>query len=133
MAGTKCKIYSGTNLNLREIGGLLGFPENQVINSMTWETSPNKVDVNKGLRYIFINCDLVDSNQNFNSNGERSCTLVTLPIPTNQLLNSTNSFYNDINSQVIIKNGDINRLNFYVDSNIGGKVDVNVLLELYIK
>ena len=133
LIGTKCKIYSETNLNLREIGGLLGFPENQVINSRTWEISPNEVDVNEGLRYVFINCDLVDSYQNFNSNDERSCSLVTLPILTNQLLNGTNSFYNNINSQVIIKNGDINRLNFYVKPNISEKVGVNVLLELYIK
>ena len=33
LVGKKCKIYSGANLNLRKIGGLLGFPENQVIKS----------------------------------------------------------------------------------------------------
>ena len=63
----KCKIYSETNQNLREIGKLLGFPEGKLINSRTWETSRGEVDVNKGLRYITINCDLIDSNQNFNS------------------------------------------------------------------
>ena len=90
------------------------------------------MDVNRGLRYITINCDLIDLNQNFNSNGARSCTLVTVPIPTNQLLNGTNSFYKDVDSQVVIKNGSINRIYFSIDSNISETVGVDVLFDLYI-
>ena len=35
LVGMKCKIYLETDLNLREIGKLLGFPEGKLINSRT--------------------------------------------------------------------------------------------------
>ena len=133
LVGMKSKIYLEMDLNLRGIGKLLGFPEGKLTNSRTWETSPGEVDVNKGLRYVTINCDLIDSNQNFNSNGARSCTLVTVPIPTNQLLNGTNSFYKDVDSQVVIKNESINRIYFSIHSNISETVGVDVLFDLYNK
>ena len=108
-----CKIYLETsNLNLKKFAGMLGFAENEVISSGTWKTSPNVVDVNRGLRYININCDLVDTFQNSNTNGGRSCALATLSIPTDQLLNSTVSHYKDIGSQDVITNGCFNRLYF---------------------
>ena len=133
LVSIKCKIYSETDLNLQEIEKLLSFPKGKLINSRTWETSPGEVDVNKGFRYITIICDLIDSNQNFNSNGARTCTLVTVPILTNQLLNGTNSFYKDVDSQVVIKNGSINRIYFSIDSNISETVGVDVSFDLYIK
>ena len=41
-----CKIYSESqNLNLKKFGKLLGFPENEIVNSGTWKTSPSVVDV----------------------------------------------------------------------------------------
>ena len=57
-----CKIYSGSqNLNLKKFGKLLGFPENEIVNSGTWKISPSVVDINKGLRYVNINCNIVNT------------------------------------------------------------------------
>ena len=107
-----CKIYSGSqNLNLKKFGKLLGFPENEIVNSGTWRTSPSVVDVNKGLRYVNIN---------------------VISIPSDQLLNLTVTQFKGINSSVKITNGQFNRILFNVDTNIEDKVDMSLLLELYI-
>ena len=128
-----CKIYSETqNLNLKNFGQLLGFPENEIISSRTWKTSPNVVDVNKGLRYVNINCNVTDTFGNIDTNGHRSYTLASLPISSDQLLNSTVTKFKGINSSVAIINGQLNRLLFDVDTNINDKFDMSLLLELYI-
>ena len=128
-----CKIYSGTqNLNLKKFGKLLGFPENEVVNSGTWKTSPSVVDVNKGLRYVNINCNIVNTAGNIDTDGHWSCVLAMLPIPSDQLLNSTVTRFKGIDSSVKITNGQFNRILFNVDTNIGDKVDMSLALELYI-
>ena len=128
-----CKIYSESqNLNLKKFGKLLGFPENEIVNSGTWKTSPSVVDVNKGLRYVNINCNIINTAGNIDTNGHWSYTLATLPIPSDQLLNSTVTQFKGINSNVKITNGQFNRILFNVDTNIEDKVDMSLLLELYI-
>ena len=129
-----CKIYSETqDLNLKKFGKLLGFPENEIISSGTWKTSPGVVDVNKGLRYVNINCDITDTSGNINTDGHRSYVLASLPVQSDQLLNSTVTKFKGINSSVAIVNGYLNRLLFDVDTNIDNKVDMSLLLELYIE
>ena len=90
------------------------------------------VDVNKGLRYVNINCNIVNTVGNIDTNGHWSCALALLPIPSDQLLNSTVTQFKDINSSVKITNGQFNRILFNVDTNIEDKVDMSLLLELYI-
>ena len=108
--------------------------ENGIINSGTWKTSPNVVDVNKGLRYVNIKCNICIANtsRNIDTDGHRSYALASLPIPLDQLLNSTVTKFKGINSSVTIINGQFNRLLFDVDTNINNKVDMSLLLELYI-
>ena len=127
-----CKIYSETqDLNLKKFGELLGFSENEIVSSGTWETSPNVVDVNKGLRYVNINCNIVNTSGNIDTDGHRSYALASLPIPSD-LLNSTVTKFKGIDSSVRITNGQFNRILFDVDTNIGDKVDMSLLLELYV-
>ena len=128
-----CKIRSnGENLNLKKFAPLLGFPENKILSDGSWETSPKVVDVNRGLRYININCSIVDTSENFNTDGKRSQTMASIPIPTEQSLNSTVTFLKNINGKVKINNGCFNRLIFDVDTNIENKVDMDLLLEICI-
>ena len=128
-----CKIYSESqNLNLKKFGKLLGFPENEVVDSGAWKTSPGVVDVNKGLRYVNINCNIVNTAGNIDTDGHWSCVLAMLPIPSDQLLNSTVTRFKGINSSVKITNGQFNRILFNVDTNIEDKVDMSLVLELYI-
>ena len=127
-----CKIQSnGANLNLKNFGPLLGFPVNKVLSSGSWATSPKVVDVNRGLRFVNINCSIVDAMSNFNTDGKRSHTIVSLPIPTDQSLNSTVSFFKNINAKVKI-NEYFNRIIFNVDTNIENNVKMDLLLELTI-
>ena len=112
-----CKIYSGSqNLNLKNFGKLLGFPENEIVNRGTWKTSPSVVDVNKGLRYVNIDCNIVDTEGNIDTDGHRSYALAMLPIPSDQLLNSTVTLFKRIDSSVKITNGQFNRILFNVDT-----------------
>ena len=128
-----CKIYSETqNLNLKKFGELLGFPENEIVNGGTWKTSPSVVEVNKGLRYVNVNCNIVNTSGNIDTDGHRSYALSTLPIPSDQILISTVTKFKGINSNVRITNGQFNRILFDVDTNIEDKVDMGLLLELYI-
>ena len=128
-----CNVCSdGANLNLKKFATLLGFPEDEMLSDGTWKTSPNVVDVNRGLRYVNINCSIVDTSENSNTDGGRSQTLVLLPIPSDQTLNSTATFFKNINSKATINNGCFNRLIFDVNTNIEEKVDMDLLLELYI-
>ena len=128
-----CTIQSnGANLNLKKFGPLLGFPVNKVLNSGSWITSPKVVDVNRGFRFVNVNCSIVDTTSNFNTNGERSQTIVSLPIPTDQSLNSTVSFFKNINVKVKI-NEYFNRIIFDVNTNIENDVKMDLLLELTIK
>ena len=128
-----CKIYSETqNLNLKKFGELLGFPENEIVNSGTWKTSPSVVDVNKGLRYVSINCNIVNTAGNIDTDGHWSYALASLPIPSDQLLNSTVTQFKGIDSSVRITNGQFNRILFDVNTNISDKVDMSLLLESYI-
>ena len=129
----RCKIYPETqNLNLKKFGELLGFPKNEIVNSGTWKTSPGVVDVNKGLRYVNIKCNIVNTSGNIDTDGHRSYALASLPIPSDQLLNSTVTKFKGIDSSVRITNGQFNRILFDVDTNIDDKVDMSLLLELYI-
>ena len=127
-----CKIRSnGENLNLKNFAPLLGFPVNKILSDGSWVTSPKVVDVNRGLRFVNINCSIVDTLSNFNTDGKRSQTIVSIPIPSDQSLNSTVTFFKNIGGKVKI-NECFNRLIFDVNTNIENKVDMDLLLEITI-
>ena len=128
-----CEIHSTKQLNLLDFGPLLGFPVNKVIQPNTWVNSPSNVDVNFGLRYVTVECNCVDTNRNFNSNGRRSKVIATVPVTSEQSLNSSITFYDTIKSEVSVLNGDHNMFEFNVDTNIGNKVGLTVMFEVYIE
>ena len=112
---------------------LLRFARNTVIQAGVWKDS-GTVNINMGLKYITIGCDCVNTLKNFNTNGERSDIIFsTFPITTEQSLNETVSFYKDVNFEVPITNGTHNSFTFYVGTNVGDDVKLNILIECYIK
>ena len=106
---------------------------NKVIQPNTWVNSPSNVDVNFGLRYVTVECNCVDTNRNFNSDGRRSKVIATVPVTSEQSLNSSITFYDTIKSKVSVLNGDHNMFEFNVDTNIGNKVGLTVMFEVYIE
>ena len=90
------------------------------------------VIVNQGLKYVNINCDVINTSENCDTSGMRSYSLATLPVTTEQSLNGSVTIFKGINSEVVIDSGCHNRLVFYIDTNIFKKVDVDALIELYI-
>ena len=54
-----CSITSDKIINLKNLGPILGFDKNQVINANMKTTSKNEVNINSSLEYIEITCSLV--------------------------------------------------------------------------
>ena len=128
-----CKIRSSRQLNLFNFGSLLGFPVNTIIQANTWTNSPSNVDVNLGLRYVTVSCNCVDTDRNFDSNGRRSKIIATDLVTSEQSLNSSVTFYDNIHSEVSALNGDHNMFEFDVNTNIGNKVGFNIMFEVYVE
>ena len=97
---------------------MLGFPKN-IIQANAWTTSSSNVDVNLGLRYVTVECNTVDTDKNFDRYGKRSKVIITLPVTTQQSLNSSVTHYRDFTSEVAVVNGDHNVFEFTVGTNLG--------------
>ncbi len=67
-------------INLKNFGELLGFNADTTIGKGIVK-SPKPVDVNSGLRYLTITCDLVNSFRNVDINGNVNTNIAYLPIP----------------------------------------------------
>ena len=128
-----CKIHSPRQINLLNFGPLLGFPVNTIVQANTWTTSPSNVDVKLGLRYVTVSCGCVDINRNFDTVGRKSKVIATIPVTTEQSLNETVTFYDDIRSEVSVLNGDHGVFEFDISTNIGDAVDLNIMFEVYIE
>ena len=119
--------------DLKKLGLLLGFPENHKMAAKATEVSPKPVDVNHGLRYLTVTCDLIDSSKNIDLDGNESNILAFLPITPGTRLNSNCYVYGRDNAWRAAKNSIVSEMEFNVSSNISEKVDVNILLDLALE
>ena len=55
-----------------------------------------------------IGCNCIDTDRNFDSNRRRSKVIATVPVTSEQSLNSSVTFYDNIRSEVSVLNGDYN-------------------------
>ena len=124
-----CEKYS---LNLGSFGLLLGFKKDTVIQRTVYKDS-GEVNVNMGLTFVSIGCDIVNPSKNFDTNGERSKIIATFPITTEEPLFNYVSFYKDVNFEAPVINRTHNFLKFFVDTNIEETVEMNILIECYKK
>ena len=119
--------------NLKKFGMLLGFDENHLVTT-TLSKSPKAVDVNLGLRYLTISCDLVDSKQNVGVDGRNSAVLTYLPVTLFTRLSSSVSKYAfPIGEAIHLKSDIVNSMTFTIGSNlVNVTVDVEILLAFTI-
>ena len=130
-----CSIKNtvGSIVDLKKFGKLLGFPENHRLPVGT-TASPNPVDVNHGLRWLTVTCDLIDSSKNTGLNGDQSTVLAFLPITPGTRLNSNCYVYErDAYAWRPAKNDVVSEMKFTVNSNISEKVDVNILMNIALE
>ena len=120
-------------VDLKKLGLLLGFPENHKVAGKATELSPKPVDVNHGLRYLTVTCDLIDSSNNIDLDGNESNILAFLPVTPGTRLNSNCYVYERDNAWRAAKNAIVTEMEFKVTSNISPKVDVNILLDLALE
>lgn len=84
----KCELFNsradGLKLHSRIIK-MLGFPASRTVFNRGSVISTNQVDMNNGLKYIRIDCDIVNELMNVDNKGKRSSTI--LPQFQSQLIN----------------------------------------------
>ena len=127
------KTINSSAVNLKKLGSLLGFAENHQLAGKTSEASSNAVDVNHGLRWLTVTCDLIDMSKNIDLDGEESNILAFLPITPGTRLNSNCYVYERENAWRAAKNAIVSEMVFTVNSNITEKVDVDILLDLALE
>ena len=120
-------------VNLKKLGVLLGFHENHELAASTSEGSPDPLDVNHGLKYLTVTCDLIDQSKNIDLKGEESNILAVLPITPGTRLNSNCYVYERDYAWRVAKNAIVSEMEFEVTSNISPKVDVTILLNLALE
>ena len=120
-------------VDLKKLGVLLGFPENREVTAGTSAASPKPVDVNHGLKYLTVTCDLIDPSKNINLEGEESNILAFLPVTPGTRLNSNCYVYERDDAWRAAKNAIVAEMEFQVTSNISPKVDVTILLNLALE
>ena len=131
-----CSIVNNTGrvVNLKKFGKLLGFPENHKLLNSKPVASPKPVDVNHGLKWLTVTCDLIDSSKNTGLDGDQSTILAFLPITPGTRLNSNCYVYErDAYSWRPAKNDIVSQVEFTVKSNISEKVDVNILMNIALE
>ena len=130
-----CSIVNNTGgkVNLKKFGKLLGFPEDHKLTAGA-SASPNPVDVNHGLRWLTVTCDLIDSTKNTDLKGNESDVLAFLPITPGTRLNSNCYVYErDAYAWRTAKNDVVAEMKFTVKSNISEKVDVDILMNIALE
>ena len=127
----KCVVSVDDLTYFKTVGVLLGLENFSNMTAGTTMTSPNMVDINRGLRSLDIKCNIVDKSNNIDDKGEYSDVIASIPIPTDKTLKGSLSHYSDIGSRVKINRGIYSSLEFKVSSNIDRYVG-DILLELYI-
>ena len=125
----ECTISVDNTTNFKQLGPLLGLQPNTELSSAT--TPPKMVDINRGLRRVDIQCDVIDKFSNIGINGQPSDVMISIPIPTDKTLKGSLSYYNNINNRVKISRGTYNSLSFKVFGN-NDRYACDVFLELYI-
>ena len=111
----------------------LGFPENHKVGANATELSSKPVDVNHGLRWLTVTCDLIDQSKNIDLDGNESNILAFLPVTPGTRLNSNCYVYERDRAWRAAKNAVVSEMEFEVTSNISPKVDVNILLDLALE
>ena len=128
----KCKLKTDKKMNLKTLSPILGFSSNKEISANTLTESDSVVNINNGLEYVNIHCNLINASRNF-LDGKRSNVFLQIPIPSNQTLKGSVSFFlSEEIEGIMLSNGIFNTLEFKVEGNNFSSIG-NVLLEIVIK
>ena len=65
----KYNVTSNSTLKLLRLGGLLGFPGSTAIHANTNAYSPSRMEINRGVGYFEVSCDIVDRSSVLDSHG----------------------------------------------------------------
>ena len=130
-----CSIINetGSTVDLKKFGELLGFPENHILQVNETVASPKPVDVNHGLRWLTVTCDLIEESKNISLKGNSSTNIAYLPITPGTRLNSNCYVYDKDYTTRPVKNNIVYEALFEVNSNISDRVDVNILMNITLQ
>jgi hypothetical protein len=104
-----------------------------VVRPDTTYVSQRRLNINLGLEYINISCNLINESSNVHTEGVSSDVVTSLAVTTTQSLFGSVTEYSDIESKVSVNKGSFNQLKFHVTDQDGKPVEIGkILLELYI-
>ena len=113
-----CRIHTGElEVNLKEIGPLLGFQQNEVIQRGLVMNS-NKVNINRHLEYVTLSCNTVDSEKVVDWFGEPGEIVAVLPVDTSQRLNGTFTKFENATFSSPVTNGSHKKITFTIRDNL---------------
>ena len=111
-----CSLTSQNIINLKNFRPILGFDQNKTI-SVNAKTKSGLVNINSGLKFINISCNIIDTHNNIYMDA-KSGSLVSLAITTTQSLKGSVQHYSDIEFKIETNKGIINQFRFkIVDQN----------------
>ena len=129
---SKCSVKSTKKpLKMGKLGVLLGFAENHTFVKDDWNHSPNKVQINHGLKYLKINVDACNEDQVYGEDGRRSRMITTLDIDTSQPLFGSRTHYPNIMEAIPISH-EFGSMRFTITTNIDWHVNVDAVLNMEI-
>ena len=81
-----CSITSDNAINLKDLGPILGFEQKKKTkHSASMKTKCGSVDINSGLKFMRIGCNIIDKHNNIFMDS-KSDTLISLAITSSQTL-----------------------------------------------
>ena len=131
------KRTTDKDVTLNAFGVMLGFRDGIVLKpddaaGTNSEISTSEMDINRGLEFINIHCNLVDDDKNYYE-GHRSTVVASIPLPVHRRLKDTIEIHHDLGNRVSLSDGVCNRIKFETRDSSGKYVSIGkVLLECYI-
>ena len=118
MQNNTCRIYSKDyDVNLGEVGLLLGFGTNKIISRDT-VTNSETVRINKNLEYITVSCDLVDNEHVVDRFGNPSKIICVLPMNRSQRINGTTSEFDKVFAGIPLDSGSYKSMSLTIKDNL---------------
>ena len=114
--------------------GLIKFTKPMILLKGRSLTGNSKVDINNGLRFVNIHCNLASKSYNVNPWGKPSDVITSVTVPTDRLLLGSVVSYIDVESRTSIVKGSCSELIFHVKDQDGKPINIGeVLIEMYLE
>jgi hypothetical protein len=119
---------------LLEMLGLIRFGDQLVLVKGASTSGESRVDLNDGLKFVNIHCNLASKSYNVNHLGKPSDVITSVTVPTDRSLFGSVVSYIDVESRTSIVKGTCSELVFHMTDQDGKPIDIGeVLIEMCLE